>query len=69
MSRLNDLLRRLETVDRALGQDLKREVDALTDRRAFGLNFERHAPEAVELPKYLPQLFHLILIDIGTSQE
>ncbi|WP_104170007.1 site-specific DNA-methyltransferase [Cryobacterium sp. M23] len=50
MSRLNDLLRRLETVDRALGQDLKREVDALTDRRAFGLNFERHAPEAVELP-------------------
>lgn len=50
MSRLNDLLRRLNTSDPALAADLKREVDALADRRAFGLNFERHAPEAVELP-------------------
>lgn len=50
MSRLNDLLRRLNTIDPALAADLKREVDALADRRAFGLNFERHAPEAVELP-------------------
>lgn len=50
MSRLNDLLRRLENNDPALAQDLKREVDALAGRRAFGLNFERHAPEAVELP-------------------
>lgn len=50
MSRLNDLLRRLENNDPALAKDLKREVDALADRRAFGLNFERHAPEAVELP-------------------
>lgn len=50
MSRLNDLLRRLETSDAALAKDLRREVDALSDRRAFGLNFERHVPEAVELP-------------------
>lgn len=50
MSRLNDLLRRLEARDAALAKDLKREVDALADRRAFGLNFERHVPEAVELP-------------------
>lgn len=50
MSRLNDLLRRLTTSDPALAADLKREVDALADRRAFGLNFERHVPEAVELP-------------------
>jgi adenine-specific DNA-methyltransferase len=50
MSRLNDLLRRLKNSDSALAADLKREVDALADRRAFGLNFERHAPEAVELP-------------------
>lgn len=50
MSRLNDLLRRLENNDPALAKDLKREVDALAGRRAFGLNFERHAPEAVELP-------------------
>lgn len=50
MSRLNDLLRRLENNDPALAKDVKREVDALAGRRAFGLNFERHAPEAVELP-------------------
>lgn len=50
MSRLSDLLRRLETNDPALAKDLKREVDALANRRAFGLNFERHSPEAVELP-------------------
>src|SRR3954467_7790528 len=34
----------------ALADDLQREFDALADRRAFGLNFERHVPEAVELP-------------------
>lgn len=50
MSRLNDLLRKLEDSDAALAKDLKREVDALSGRRAFGLNFERHVPEAVELP-------------------
>lgn len=50
MSRLNDLLRQLETKDPALAKDLRREVDALSNRRAFGLNFERHVPEAVELP-------------------
>lgn len=50
MSRLNDLLKRLEERDPALAKDLKREVDALSGRRAFGLNFERHVPEAVELP-------------------
>src|SRR5687768_10581807 len=50
MSRLNDLLRELRTRDPALARDLEREVAALADRRAFGLNFERHVPEAVELP-------------------
>lgn len=34
----------------ALANDLQREYDALVDRRSFGLNFERHVPEAVELP-------------------
>lgn len=33
-----------------LADDLRREYDALADRRSFGLNFERHVPEAVELP-------------------
>lgn len=34
----------------ALADDLQREYEALADRRSFGLNFERHVPEAVELP-------------------
>src|SRR5215213_4530070 len=51
MSRLNDLLRELRTREPVLARDLEREVSALADRRAFGLNFERHVPEAVELPK------------------
>src|SRR3712207_3405758 len=50
MSRLHDLLRELRTREPALARDLEREVAALADRRAFGLNFERHVPEAVELP-------------------
>jgi len=33
-----------------MGADLEREFKALSSRRAFGLNFERHWPEAVELP-------------------
>jgi adenine-specific DNA-methyltransferase len=50
LSRLNDLLRELRTREPALAGDLEREVTALAERRAFGLNFERHVPEAVELP-------------------
>ncbi|WP_231580524.1 DNA methyltransferase [Corynebacterium kalinowskii] len=33
-----------------LGQDLKKEIAHLADRRNFGLVFERHQPESVELP-------------------
>src|SRR3954464_14351469 len=50
LSRLNELLRELRIREPALARDLEREVAALADRRAFGLNFERHVPEAVELP-------------------
>ncbi|QKJ18577.1 site-specific DNA-methyltransferase [Microbacterium hominis] len=50
MSHLNDLIRQLATKDESLARDIEREVAALQDRRAFGLNFERHQPEAVELP-------------------
>jgi len=50
VSRLNDLLRQLEAKDPALARDLRQEYDVLADRRAFGLNFERHTPEVVELP-------------------
>ena len=50
MSRLSNLLRQVETLDGQLATDLRREVDALSARRAFGLNFERHIPETVALP-------------------
>ena len=51
MSRLNDLIRQVIDRDSSLGSDLQREVTAvLKDRRTFGLNFERHVPEVVELP-------------------
>ena len=50
MSRLTNLLRQLEKQDSELAADLRHEVDALSGRRAFGLNFERHIPETVELP-------------------
>lgn len=50
MSRLNDLIRHVANLDPQLAKDLQRETDALAERRSFGLNFERHTPEAVELP-------------------
>jgi adenine-specific DNA-methyltransferase len=50
MSRLTDLLARLRAENAALAADLEREVAALSERRSFGLNFERHVPEAVDLP-------------------
>ena len=50
MSRLTDLIRQVARTDDVLAADLQREVSALADRRSFGLNFERHVPEAVELP-------------------
>ncbi len=50
MSRLTQLLRRVEQRDPALAKELASEVKALTGRRGFGLNFEHHVPENVELP-------------------
>lgn len=50
MARIHDLIRQLETKDPALAAEISREVRALSERRAFGLNFERHTPEQVELP-------------------
>lgn len=50
MSRLTDLLARAKSKDADLGRELEREFKVLTNRRAFGLNFERHRPESVELP-------------------
>jgi adenine-specific DNA-methyltransferase len=49
VSRLSSLLRQVERKDPRLATDLAREVKALSQRRQFGLNFERHTPETVEL--------------------
>lgn len=51
MSRLTDLIAQAKAKDPQLGADLEKEFRVLASRRAFGLNFERHSPEAVELPK------------------
>lgn len=49
MSRLTDLIAQSKAKDAQLGADLEREFKALSSRLPFGLNFERHRPEAVEL--------------------
>mgnify|MGYP000020588725 FL=1 len=50
MSRLTELISQTKSKDPQLGADLEREFKALSSRREFGLNFERHRPEIVELP-------------------
>jgi adenine-specific DNA-methyltransferase len=53
LARIHELLRQLRasnTANAAIADDIERELDALSNRRAFGLNFERHTPEEVELP-------------------
>ncbi|KXF90268.1 site-specific DNA-methyltransferase [Phaeobacter inhibens] len=50
MSRLTDLIAQAKSKDDDLGRELEREFKALASRRSFGLNFERHTPESVELP-------------------
>lgn len=51
MSRLTDLIAQAKTKDPQLGADLEREYKVLSSRLPFGLNFERHRPEVVELPQ------------------
>ena len=50
MSRLTELIAQAKAKDPALGQELEREFQVISSRRSFGLNFERHLPETVELP-------------------
>ena len=50
MSRLTDLIAKAKAKDATLGAELDREFKMLSSRLPFGLNFERHSPEAVELP-------------------
>lgn len=50
MSRLTKLIAQTKAKDPDLGAELDREFKAISSRRPFGLNFERHRPESVELP-------------------
>lgn len=50
MSRLTDLIAQAKAKDPGMKADLEREVNVLLERLPFGLNFEGHRPEAVELP-------------------
>lgn len=50
MSRLTDLIAQLKAKDAQLGIDLEKEIKVLSSRLPFGLNFERHSPELVQLP-------------------
>lgn len=50
MSRLTDLIAQAKNKDPQLAAELEREFKVLSSRRSFGLNFERHRPECVELP-------------------
>ena len=51
MSRLPDLIAQAKAKGPQLGADLDQEFKQLSSRLPFGLNFERHRPEAVELPR------------------
>lgn len=51
MSRITDLIAQAKAKDPQMGADLEREYKVLSSRLPFGLNFERHRPEAVELPQ------------------
>jgi adenine-specific DNA-methyltransferase len=51
VSRLTDLIAQAKAKDPQLGADLDREFKVLSSRLPFGLNFERHRPEIVELPQ------------------
>ena len=51
MSRLTELIARVELNDPDLAKEISAQLKVLSDRREFGLNFERHVPETVELPR------------------
>nr|WP_244372227.1 DNA methyltransferase [Burkholderia pseudomallei] len=48
---MTDLIAQAKAKDHQLGADLDREFKVLSARLPFGLNFERHRPETVELPQ------------------
>lgn len=50
MSRLTDLLQQARGFDPKFAAELEREIRHSQNKRSFGLVFERHLPDAVELP-------------------
>jgi len=50
LSRLTDLIAQTKAKDPASGQELEQEFKTLASHRSFGLKFEWHRPESVELP-------------------
>lgn len=50
MSRLTDLIAEAKAKDPQMGADLERELRVLSSPLPFGLNFERHRPEALGTP-------------------
>ena len=50
MSNFTELIERARSVDPDLARDLENEVRDLNSQRKFGLVFERHMPESVNLP-------------------
>lgn len=46
---LNSLLQRVAKTDASLAAELRATMDGLAKRREFGLNFEKHRPERVDL--------------------
>ncbi|MCT1683814.1 site-specific DNA-methyltransferase [Corynebacterium appendicis] len=50
MSRLTDLLQQARGLDPRLAAELEREIRHSQNKRSFGLVFERHLPDTVELP-------------------
>lgn len=54
MSRLTDLLQKVSKLDPSLGAELTNEYQDVINSRNYGLVFEKHQPEAVELPSASP---------------
>lgn len=54
MSRLTDLLQRVSKLDPLLGAELRSEYQSAINSRNYGLVFEKHQPEAVDLPLAKP---------------
>jgi hypothetical protein len=72
LSRLTDLIAQTRAKNPELGAELEREFKVVSSRRSFGLNFERHRPESVELPVHplrKPQDFTQAIVDTTVAEK